>query len=356
MSSTKEMIKAEAIRLGFSFVGFSKPERTPHFSKFEEWVQMGNHEGLDFLSKKYVLDARNNPSILLENARTVITVGIAYQPNLAESFSQVNNGQGIIASYACLPDYHHLLKEKAKELIGFIAKLQNSKIKSVFFVDSGPVMEKDFAYTSGLGWIGKNSLFLSPTFGSYCLLGCLFLDIELSPNKPVNDDLCRNCEVCIQACPTNAIYQNKTINSDRCISFLTTKYKGEIDGYLSNKIGNRVFGCDVCQTVCPLNSINRNNDLIQQIEIKPIINKKINLVSELFMDDKEYLFKYFLTTIAKFPHELFLRNIIIAIGNSNIKEFLIPLSRMLEIHTSPMIQNTSIRAIESIKSDSSKEH
>jgi epoxyqueuosine reductase len=356
MSPNKEMIKAEASRLGFSFIGFSKPGQTPHFSHFKEWARIESHMGLDFLTKKYVFDARNDPSILLENVLTVITVGIAYQPNnSAENCSQTKDKYGIIASYACLPDYHHLLREKAQELIGFINKIQNSKIRSRFFVDSGPVMEKDFAFASGLGWIGKNSLLISPHFGSYCLLGCLFLDIELPSDKPVTKDLCMNCEACIQACPTKAINQDKTINSNRCISFLTTLYKGEIDSLLSKKIGNRVFGCDVCQTACPLNAINRNKDLIQQISIKPIIDNKIDLISELLLDGREYLSKYSFTTLAKLPQDLFLRNIIIAIGNSDLKEFLIPLSRLLENQSSSIVHNAVKTAIASIKSGISKE-
>jgi epoxyqueuosine reductase len=356
MSLTKEMIKAEALRLGFSFIGFSMPVQTLHFSQYNAWVHSENHPGMDFLSKQYVFEARQNPSILLENVRTVITLGIAYQPqNLPNINPQSKKEQGIIASYACLPDYHDVLKEKSQALISFINKNGSAKIRSRFFVDSGPVMEKDFAFTSGLGWIGKNSLFISPYFGSYCLLGCLFIDFELLPDRALNKDLCIDCEICIQSCPTKAICHNKTINANRCISFLTTRYKGEIDDSLSKRIGNKVFGCDICQTVCPLNSINRNIDNTQQNNNVSIIDNKIDLISELFLDEKQFFAKYSRTTISKYPHELFLRNIIIAMGNSRNEDFLTPLIRTWENQTSQIIRNAAIKAIELLKSGISTE-
>ena len=352
----KEKIIAEALRLGFSFIGFSKPWQTPHFPQFESWIKAGNHDGLDYLGKKYVLDARNQPAILLNNAGTVITLGISYQkPAGLEDYRNPNDKRyGLLAGYACLPDYHRLMKEKSKELIGFLSLTQNSPVKTKFFVDSGPVMEKDFAYLSGLGWIGKNSLFFSPGYGSFCLLGCLFADIELPADKPDDTDLCGNCEQCIQACPTGAINNNRTINTSQCISYLTTSHKGVFPFELRHQVGNKVFGCDVCQNVCPLNSdLPKSN--YQNIGIKPILKNKINLLYELSFSEKEYIAKYSKTPVAKLPYELFLRNLIIAIGNSCAGVFFDPLSKLILCHPSPVIRGTSAWALAAIALDRSKD-
>ena len=357
MDLLKEKIKAEALRLGFSFIGFSKPQQTPHFHQFDTWIKEGNHNGLDYLGKKYVLDARYQPAILLENVKTVITLGIAFcnLEEVQETVQQVKMEQGLLASYACLPDYHHLLKEKSKELITFIKGIQSPSIKSKFFVDSGPVMEKDFAYLSGLGWIGKNSLFISPAFGSFCLLGCLFVDFELQPDNRDETDLCENCEACIQACPTEAINNNRTIKASRCISFLTTNTKGVIPFELRQKIGNKVFGCDICQIVCPLNSTESNTVNQKKFGIKTIIVNRIDLLLELFFSEKEYIAKYSRTPVAKLSHVLFLRNLLIAIGNSGSIKFFDPLRNLLNNHPSPIIRATTAWALATIDSELSKD-
>ena len=357
MDLLKEKIKAETLRLGFSFIGFSKPEQTPHFPQFEMWIKKGSHNGLDYLNKKYVMDARRQPSILLNNTGTVITLGISYQVQedlvSSENLNTINSGY--LAAYACLPDYHHLLKEMSKELLSFIKRIQSPLIKSKFFVDSGPVMEKDFAYLSGLGWIGKNSLFISPTFGSYCLLGCLFIDLKLQPDQPDETDLCGDCEICIKTCPTGAINNNRTLNVSQCISNLTTSHKGVIPFELRHSIGKNVFGCDICQKVCPLNRTLLNNETRQDFAIKPIIENRIDLLSELLFCEKEYQSKYSKTPVAKLPHELFLRNLITVIGNSGLMEFIDPLTKMLRDHPSPIIRATTAWAIAALDSNQSRD-
>ena len=181
MDLLKEKIKAEALRLGFSFIGFTKPQQTPHFSSFENWLNVPLPEELDYLKKSYVVDSRKEPGILLEKARTVIVLGIGYpKPTLPFAGSDSERKKfGQIAAYACLPDYHRWFKDRTREFLSSLKVFNNSAVRTKLFVDSGPVMEKDFAYQAGLGWIGKNSLFISKVFGSFCLLGCLFVDFDI---------------------------------------------------------------------------------------------------------------------------------------------------------------------------------
>jgi epoxyqueuosine reductase len=240
------------------------------------------------------------------------------------------------------------MKEKSNNLIRFIKSETGSSLKSRFFVDSGPVMEKDFAFQSGLGWIGKNSLFISPVFGSFCLLGCLFVNIELLSDQPVETDLCGDCQICIKSCPTKAIGENRTINANRCISFLTTNFRNQIPGELCGKIGNKVFGCDICQKVCPLNFFKANIFLEHANTLRPIIDSKIDLLSELFFSEEMFFSKYGDTPVMKLTHDLFLRNLIIASGNSGSKELIEPLTKILHDTSSTIIKASSEWAIASL--------
>jgi len=347
MDLRKEKIRAEALRLGFSFIGFSKPIQTPHFQAYENWHYELQPEELEYLKKKYVFDARKEPKTILKEVRTVIVLGKAYSKPVISITANISEPpkMGKIAAYACLPDYHHWFKDGSRELITFINSQDFSSGKMKFFVDSGPVMEKDFAFQAGLGWIGKNSLFISPIFGSLCLLGCLFVDVDLEVDVPVEKDLCGTCDLCIRSCPTQAISKQRTVSSSRCISFLNTNTRGDIPHILCKKIGDHVFGCDICQSVCPLNQDKPDRKNKQNDFLAPIIDDQINLLPEFFISESSYLEKYSPTPIGKLPLEVFLRNLIIASGNSGERSFMGPLKDLIKIHSSSLIHNAANWAI-----------
>ena len=347
----KNKIKAEALRLGFSFIGFTKPHQTPHFSSFKYWLNESQPEELNYLKKSYVVDSRKEPWILLEGARTVIVLGIDYPiPTLPFNGSNSErNFFGQIAAYACLPDYHRWFKDRARKFLSSLEDFNNSAVRKKLFVDSGPVMEKDFAYQAGLGWIGKNSLFISRVYGSFCLLGCLFVDFDLEPDVPDETDRCGECDLCIRSCPTQAIANNRIVDASRCISFLTTNARGVIPDHLCEKIGGHVFGCDICQSVCPLN-MERPISKQKSIEmLLPIIENNVNLFDELSMSERSYSTKYSLTPIGKLPYEVFLRNLIIAAGNSADKSFVKPLNKMIDKYPSSIIRSAAQWAITSLE-------
>ncbi len=351
MDFRKEKIRAEALRLGFSFIGFTNPRQTPHFSAYEDWLHEPQPEELGYLKKKYVLDARKEPRVILEGVRTVIVLGLAYPKSTLPIPTRFAKSKkfGRIAAYACLPDYHRWFKDRSGKLVSFMKTLYPSSDKMKLFVDSGPVMEKDFAFQAGLGWIGKNSLFISPFFGSFCLLGCLFVDLDLEQDFPDETDLCGKCDLCIRYCPTQAISDNRRIKASRCISFLTTNAMGDIPDQLCEKIGDHVFGCDICQSVCPLN-LDKPILKIKQKEIPAlIINNMVDLRKELEMNERSYLEKYSLTPIGKLPYEIFLRNLIIAVGNTGERSFIGPMKNMIKVHSSSIIHSTAHWAIESLK-------
>lgn len=318
MDNLSEQIKAEAKRLGFSFLGITQPKQTAHFSHYLKWIAEGKNAGLDYLAMDYVAKGRGDPASLLPDTRSVLVGGIHYQPRI--TLSEISEGKesrnGWVAAYGTLPDYHKSLKHMFLGLTKSIRELTNHDVKSKLFVDSGPVMEKDFAMQAGLGWIGKNSLLMTPEFGSCCLIGCLFTDIELSSDEPFGQDGCGDCAACISACPTGCINLDRTIDASRCISYLTVETQGDFPEDLSKKTNGWVFGCDICQMVCPMNkkAIAVNPDFSSSAA-KPIISQRIVLSEEFRIDFENFDRKFKSTPVHRIGHLRYLRNITNALTN-----------------------------------------
>jgi epoxyqueuosine reductase len=274
---------------------------------------------MDYLAKPYVMQGRRQPESLLEGARTVIVAGIHYLPHihLGEITSGNDFDRGWIAAYGSLADYHKTIKQKFHSLTKSINEMVGAEVKNKIFIDSGPVMEKDFARQAGLGWIGKNSLLINPQFGSYCLLGCLFLDLELPPDSPLEEDICGECEICIRACPTQCINPDRTINAEQCISYQTTENQYNIPEGLSEKLGGWVFGCDICQMVCPVNRILVEKTLDPNPPQIPLISQKVNLSKVETINIKEFDEKFSETPLARIGLKIFQRNLLNALNNRN---------------------------------------
>ncbi len=194
-------------------------------------------------------EKRLDPKLLVENAKTVIVVLQNYYPKKIQG----ENGEPVISKYAYGTDYHFVMKDKLRKLLEFIRE-EVAECNGRPFVDSAPVLERAWARRAGLGWVGKNSNLISVEHGSFFFIGELILDAELSYDKPkLVNDYCGTCTRCIDACPTNAIIGNRTIDARKCISYQTIELKGELTEQLKGKFENRVFGCDICQDVCPWN-------------------------------------------------------------------------------------------------------
>jgi len=346
-----EQIKAEANRLGFSFCGFAPVRQTPHFKEFFNWAASGMAGEMDYLSSDQVISSRENPIKNMDQTQSVMVLGLSYAPNDFNENNLINLDRptGKIAAYAGQRDYHKVLKEKCTQLIDFINATALKPLKYRIFIDSGPVMEKDFAYLSGLGWIGKNSLFFHPETGSYCVLVCVFLNHHFTTGEPYQDDPCGDCRLCIEACPTHCITENRTLDARRCISYLTIENKGEIPYELRDALGEWVFGCDVCQQVCPINREILVN-MSKPRTIPPrIIETTINLHSGLDMTANQFKERYQSTPIIRAGHDGFLRNLIIAAGNSRSHDLLDMLNRLLSSHPSPLIRSHTSWAIRKIR-------
>jgi len=221
---------------------------------FQNWLDKGMHGEMAYMARN--MEKRLNPSLLFENAKTIIVVLQNYFP----SETQKDTSAPVLSKYAYGTDYHFVLKDKLKKLLSFI---QNEIVQCNGrpFVDSAPVLERAWAKRAGLGWIGKNSNIISVEHGSFFFIGELILDVEIpfDEPKPVSDH-CGKCTRCIDACPTKAIVADKVIDARLCISYQTIELKGNLDEKLKGQFENRVFGCDICQDVCPWNLKSEKNN------------------------------------------------------------------------------------------------
>lgn len=248
------LIRSEATRLGFSFIGFAKAQRLDEEARrLEQWLNQGFHGKMAYMANHF--DLRTDPCKLVPGAKSVIVLMHNYFPKEKQADCEAPK----LARYAYGEDYHVVLKKKLKALLHFIRE-NIGEINGRCFVDSAPVLERDWARRAGLGWTGKNTLLIHPKAGSYFFLAELILDLELEPDDPIRD-YCGTCRRCIEACPTEAISpQGYLLDASKCISYLTIELREAIPGEFQGKMENWVFGCDICQEVCPWNRFSKPHD------------------------------------------------------------------------------------------------
>ena len=247
-----KQIKSTAKHLGFDFCGIAKAEFLEEEApKLEEWLNRNYQGQMAYLANHF--DKRLDPTKLVPGAKTVISLIYNYYPEhkLPEKPEDIK-----LAKYAYGEDYHFVIKDKLKTFLE-ILKQEIGEIQGRVFVDSAPVMERQWAQKAGLGWIGKNSLLLNRKMGSFFFLAELIIDLEVDPDLPLAKDYCGTCTACIDACPTDAIMQPGVVDGSRCISYLTIELKEAIPAEFKGKMENWAFGCDICQDVCPWNRFSK---------------------------------------------------------------------------------------------------
>lgn len=253
MRDIKQFIKEKANSLGFFYCGFSKATFLEDEARnLENWLNKNYHGKMSYMENHF--DKRLDPRLLVEDAKTVISLLLNYYPKEKQNISDVEVPK--ISTYAYGEDYHVVIKDKLKELINEI-RANFGEINGRAFVDSAPVMDKAWAEKSGLGWIGKNSNLIHPKEGSFFFIAELIVDIDIAPDGPIKD-YCGTCTRCIDACPTDAIVEPYVVRGDKCISYLTIELKDEIlPNEFKGKMDNWAFGCDICQDVCPWNRFSK---------------------------------------------------------------------------------------------------
>lgn len=245
-----QFIKNEAKRLGFLNCGIAKAEfLEKEAPRLEAWLNNGYQGSMRYMENHF--DKRLDPRLLVDGAKSVISLSYNYYP---EQFQNPDSYK--ISKYAYGEDYHYVIKEKLKELLVSIQH-EIGEVNGRCFVDSAPVLERAWAERAGLGWNGKHSLLIQKQHGSFFFLAELIVDLELAYDEPFKTDHCGECTRCIDACPTEAILPNNTIDSNKCISHLTIELKDNIPNQFKNDMENWMFGCDICQDVCPWNRFSK---------------------------------------------------------------------------------------------------
>ena len=239
-------IKNEARRLGFDACGISKATfLEAEAPRLEAWLQNSFHGEMRYMENHF--DKRLDPRLLVPGAKSVISLLYNYYPEAIQNESSYQ-----ISKYAYGEDYHLVIKKKLNEMVDSMQQIMG-KFNARVFTDSAPIMERTWAQKSGLGWLGKNSLLINKSRGSFFFLAEIILDMELIYDSPFKSDHCGTCTQCIDACPTEAILPNNTVDGSKCISYFTIELKEEIPTHYKESFNDWAFGCDICQDVCPWN-------------------------------------------------------------------------------------------------------
>jgi len=248
------LLRQEAQRLGFSFVGIAKAERMDEEAKrLEQWLNQGAHGKMGYLENHF--EKRVDPTKLVPDSKSVVSLMYNYYT----PEKQHDPTAPKISKYAYGKDYHFIIKDKLKNLLQFL-QTEIGEVNGRCFVDSAPVLERDWAKRSGIGWIGKNTLLIHPKAGSFFFLAELIIDLELTADTPIKD-YCGTCRRCIDACPTEAISEDGYwMDGSKCISYLTIELKENIPTEFQDKMDNWMFGCDICQDVCPWNRFSKKHE------------------------------------------------------------------------------------------------
>ncbi len=247
ISEISKSIHAKALQLGFAACGFSRAEELPEDAeRLKGWLEKDYHGRMAYMANHF--KKRCDPSLLVEGSKSVISLLYSYHT----TEQQADPKAPIISKYAYGKDYHFVLKEKMNLLFDFI-KSEFGPVEGRLFVDSAPVLDRAWAKQAGLGWIGKNSNLISRSAGSFVFISEIIIDLELEYMQVPEGDFCGSCTRCIDACPTEAILSNRTLDARKCISYLTIELKDEIPEEHRPHLAQRFFGCDICQDVCPWN-------------------------------------------------------------------------------------------------------
>jgi len=349
----KQSIKDKARQLGFILAGVTTPEPPPHYSAFENWLTQDHHGTMNYLADERSRTRRANPLEILPECKSILVLAMPYNPPSRAERSDSEDEAGRwagnevgarIASYAHGNDYHDILPARMKELVQFMEEQVGGPIKNRWYTDTGPILERDLAQRAGIGWIGKNSCLINPKQGSYFLLSEIFLDLALEPDSSFVSDHCGTCTRCIQACPTDCILPNRTLDARRCISYLTIELKDDIPIELREKIGDWVFGCDICQMVCPWNRFAPEGDSAFADKEPPH-----SLTEELTLTPQAFNQRFKRTPIQRAKRRGYLRNVAVVLGNTGDMHALPVLRQNALNDKEPMIREHANWAIEQIK-------
>jgi epoxyqueuosine reductase len=306
----KRRILQKAIELGFDACRFTSSRAPESATDFERWIAEGRHGEMAWLARNAA--KRIEPQQVLPGARSVIVLAASYGGN-PESLSKCSEATtGEIARYARHDDYHDVLTGPLKELTHFVDELGGAGTRSLWYVDTGPILERDLAQRAGLGFIGKHTNLIGRTLGNWFFLAEILTTLELEPDSP-EKNRCGNCARCITACPTEAIVAPFQLDARRCISYLTIELKGSIPVELRPAISHRIYGCDDCLAACPWNKFAIEGRLMKQHARTDLTAP--DLLQLLALDDAGFKVRFAGTPMLRTKRRGILRNVCVALGN-----------------------------------------
>jgi len=310
----KQALRQRARELGFDDCRVTAAGPPESFPRFKQWLAEGRHGQMAWLER--TAQGRADPQQVLPGARSIIT--------LAASYHNAGSEAGTVARYARFGDYHDILGERSRALADFVNQLGGAGARSLWYVDTGPVLERDVAQRAGLGFIGKHTNLVSRRLGNWFFLSEIITTLSLEPDPPERAR-CGSCLRCINACPTAAITAPFQLDARRCISYLTIELKGSIPLELRPAIGNRIFGCDECLLACPWNRFAREGQ-IMKAHARPDLAQP-DLLELLTLDEAGFKRRFAGTPIGRARRRGLLRNVCIALGNTGDERALVALHK-----------------------------
>lgn len=313
LAELAQQIKGWGNELGFQALGISDIDLSKHETRLEQWLEDGFHGEMGYMERHG--RKRSRPEALIPGTVRVICARMDYLSEAAQPAMTLleASDKGLISRYALGRDYHKVLRKRLQKLADRVAE-EIGPFGYRVFVDSAPVLEKALAEKAGLGWIGKHSNLLSREAGSWFFLGEIYTDLPLPLDEPVEEH-CGSCTRCLDICPTDAIVAPYRVDARRCISYLTIELRGPIPEHLRPAIGNRIFGCDDCQAVCPWNRFAQFSDE-DDFTPRPGLDAA-DLISLFTWDEETFLARTEGSAIRRIGYECWLRNLAVALGNSD---------------------------------------
>jgi epoxyqueuosine reductase len=331
-------LAGEAKALGFDCIGVTDPAAITDAGRhFRDFIEAGVHGEMGWLAAHP--ERRADPRVLWPDVHSIIMLGVNYGPDENPLAILEQRTRGAISVYARGDDYHDLVKKRLKALARWLVATAGGEVK--VFVDTAPVMEKPLAQAAGLGWQGKHTNLVSRQYGSWLFLGAIFTTLDL-PRNGAETDHCGSCQACLDVCPTSAFPAPYRLDARRCISYLTIENKGPIPHELRKAIGNHIYGCDDCLAVCPWNKFaqaGREAKLAARDELRAP-----GLAELARLDDAAFRKLFAKSPIKRIGRDRFIRNVLIAIGNSSENAVAIDAERLLD-DDSPLVRGAAVWAL-----------
>jgi epoxyqueuosine reductase len=332
------MLAAEAKKRGFDMVGVARPDGTPLAKqRLQEFLATGGHGDMEWMAAN--AERRGDPRMLWPDVRSIVMLGFNYGPEHDPLAILDQRDRGAISVYAQGSDYHEIIKPKLKDLARWLIAQAGGDVK--VFVDTAAVMEKPLAEAAGVGWQGKHTNLVSRDFGSWLFLGAIFTTLELPPDNPTPDS-CGTCHACLDVCPTAAFPAPYRLDARRCISYLTIEHKGPIPRELRPMMGNRIYGCDDCLAVCPWNKFAQAG---REAKLAARDAVRAPALAELAqLDDAKFRTLFTKSPVKRTGRDRFIRNVLIAIGNSGDAALAREAERLL-FDASPLVRGAAVWAL-----------